>query len=235
MEQQLLSKRTIASLLITLTCLVPPIHGFCVGTGWTSFLSKPTLLSISSKPIRKHFQNISLYAKNTDTGDETEDNEEPLKVDVVKGKIENDYMKEAELRERRAEIASLGGDPSFLTYDNLEEEDIEEQEDEANITPSFSLMAAIENAPTALDMITNSKEEKSSTSRDVNAGTGGVKDVSSGGDMHFMDDGDVTEFDLEEIGGDPAFLDLYDEKDSNSGDDFEWDGTVDENAHFDFY
>ena len=56
------------------------------------------------------------------------------------------------------------------------------------------------------------------------------------------DDNDISEDDLLEIGGDPSFLD---DDESNNNDmktrndldepnDFEWDGTVDEDAHMDF-
>lgn len=148
-----------------------------------------------------------------------------------------DPMKEFELEERAAKIAAMGGDPAFLTYEDLNEEDyIHEDfngedlrpEEDLKMSPSLSFLKQMESAPATLDLV----ESRTSSTK--------AEEQASGGRLHFAEDGnhfDVTEFDLEEIGGDPAFLAMESSNNGNFDDDNgwgEWDGTVDEAAHLDF-
>ena len=143
---------------------------------------------------------------------------------------EIDIQSDFRFQEFAAKISEMGGDPSFLTFDDLSEDDKEEDDSTmtASFTPSLSFMSQLESAPNTLELIGNDKSK--------NTNPYGKKDLSSGGAMHFMSDDEngVTDFDLEEIGGDPSFLGMDDEE-KNHGDDWGgWDGTVDEDAHLDF-
>jgi len=137
---------------------------------------------------------------------------------------EEEFLISHEYKERAAQIAAMGGDPSFLSFDDgldddYFEDDTTEDEWEGGLSSTF--MKELESSPDPL---------KSLTSRTANSE--GMEDESSGGSMHFSaDDDDDNEFDLETIGGDPSFLKM-DKEDSDDGG---WDGIVDEDAHYDLY
>lgn len=123
--------------------------------------------------------------------------------------------------------------------------------DEDAPMPSMSFMASMASMPGTLDVVANTSDE--SPSQPSIAGTSFNPDLGAGG-LHTRLSDDFGEEDVLEMGGDPFFLSndeceddvLVDDPAHSIGDDpfdppkneeeeWEWDGEVIEDAHFDFY
>lgn len=104
------------------------------------------------------------------------------------------------------------GDSSLSDGSDLNKKDSEETKDDANASRlnAFSVLSSMDPAQTMLDKGGSSWEEKFK------------------GAPSLLDE-------LEAMGGDPSFLDPpEDGGDGIEGDDWEWDGTIDEEAHMGF-
>ena len=153
----------------------------------------------------------------------------------------------------RREIEEMGGDPSFLTDDDLIEADFQDDDDgdDAFLMPSMSLMAGMEGMSDVLSAKIGGDDQNDNKDKDI---VPNVKDMKSYAGSNRLT-GNVADStrstddirrEIEEMGGDPAFLadDDMEGADIKSGDAkeevavaekrvFLWDGEVIENAYFD--
>lgn len=137
---------------------------------------------------------------------------------------ETDYN----FNEKAAKLAALGGDPSFLSTSDVNAVDDDDtlyddegwkiggpSDDDEKLMPSMTLMSFAGLSNELLEA--RGSGESSSSLPPV--------------DNSAKKDNLESDFDIMAIGGDPSFL-----ENDDAGDDDEWkgwDGTVDENAHFD--
>ncbi|KAL7516315.1 hypothetical protein ACHAWX_001345 [Stephanocyclus meneghinianus] len=153
------------------------------------------------------------------------------------GKLDSPTKDEVE-RQTEDDLLEIGGDPFFVedewSWDGIPIEGAHDEEFERG-------SGEIDNdvfVPSASFMITANSVAPSIFDRP------GFDPFRNAGQLHQRNiDGSLSEDDLLDVGGDPFFLDDEDRLDSvfkqrqmelDQPNDFEWDGTVDEDAHLDF-